>query len=313
MNRSALIIGCEGQDGFLLSKYLKEIGYSVYGSSYQESTSNVYLDSYHQLNLCSLDTARLKSILSDLNLTEIYYLAAYHISSQEYESLNEKELKDSLSVNYASFQSICSICSVQFPRIRIVYTSSSLIYAKSGEISCSEQTLAAPGCFYSLYKLFSMETARYFRRNKGLHVSIAIMFNHESKQRKEKYLSKVIVNQVRQYIRGEIQQIKIGNLYAETDWGYAGDYVRALYHINQLPIPDDYIVASGIAHRVIDWFYILQKHTGIELMSAIVEMPIRIGREKPSLIGDSSKLVESGWNPEVSFEQMVTNLYDDLL
>jgi GDPmannose 4,6-dehydratase len=313
MNRSALIIGCEGQDGFLLSKYLKEIGYSVYGSSYHKSSSNVYLDKYIRIDLCSADSINLKSILLNLKPAEIYYLAAHHISSQEYESIDEKELKNSLSVNYTSFQSICSICSSLYPTVKIVYTSSSLIFAKSEETICSEQTRAAPGCFYSLYKLFSMETARYFRRNKGLHVSNAIMFNHESKHRKEKYLSKVIVNQVRQYVKGEIQQIKIGNLYAETDWGYAGDYVHALWHINQLTEPDDFVVASGKSYRVIDWFYILEKHTGIELMPAIVEMPIRLGREKPILIGDRSKLVEMGWKPEVSFQQMVINLYDGIL
>jgi GDPmannose 4,6-dehydratase len=313
MNESALIMGCEGQDGLLLSKYLKEIGYSVYGSSYHEFTSNIYLDKYFRIDLRSVESGSLKTILLNLNPAEIYYLAAHHISSQEFESLDEKELKDSLSVNYTSFQSICSICSSSCPTVKIVYASSSLIYAKSGEIYCNEKTRAAPDCFYSLYKLFSMETARYFRRNRGLHVSNAIMFNHESKHRKDNYLSKVIVNQVRQYIKGDIQQIKIGNLYAESDWGYAGDYARALSHINQLTEPDDFVVASGNAHRVIDWFSILEKHTGIELIPTIVEIPIRLGRVKPSLIGDSSRLVETGWIPEFSFERMVTNLYDDIL
>lgn len=313
MKKNALIFGCEGQDGFLLSQYLKEIGYSVYGVSHHRSSSNDYLDCYYNLDLSSLETDSLKKILETIRPTEIYYLAAYHTSSQEYESLGEQELLKSISVNYSSFHKVCALCSMVSANTKIIYTASSLVFSGSGKKVCNENTPTAPECYYSLYKLFSMEAAKFFRRKFGLYVSVAIMFNHESIHRKDKFLSKVIVNQIKDYLSGKINYIKIGNLNSETDWGYAGDYVNALWHILQLKDADDFIVSSGQSHRVEDWFLILQKYIGKDLMSAIKETPHVLGREKPPLIGNNTKLIKTGWNPEVSFEHMVIKLYEESL
>lgn len=313
MNKFALIFGSEGQDGLLLSNYLKNLGYSVYGVSHHRNTSNPYLNGYQQFDLSETDTQKLKTVLLNFKPTEIYYLAAFHLSSQEFESMDEEKVSKSSIVNFSTFERICSIYSVELPHVKIVYTASSLMFAKSGETICDEETPVVPDCFYALHKSFSLDTAKFFRDNRGMNVSVAIMFNHESKLRKENFLSKHIINQVRQFIKGEIQQIVIGDLYAETDWGYAGDYVRALHHINQLSLAGDFVVASGQAHRVIDWFLVLEKHTGINFRSAIVEDSKRLGRKKPTLIGNNSKLLQTGWKPEVSFEQMVIRIYDDLL
>lgn len=313
MNSIALIFGSEGQDGLLLSKYLKELDFHVYGVSHHVISANSYLDGYFQFDLSKTSAFKLKTIILELKPSEIYYLAAFHSSSEGLESLQEKVILKSLSVNYINFQSICSICSIHLPKIRIVYTSSSLIYSKSGVSLCNEKTPIVPGCFYSLHKSFSGDLAKLYRSVYGMHVSIAIMFNHESMNRKKTFLSKNLIAQVKKFVRGEIKEITVGDLNAVSDWGYAGDYVRGLVHINHLSYSDDFIIASGIGHKVVDWFYILEKHIGIDLISAIVEDKGKLGRKKPNLIGDNFKLLETGWKPEVNFDQMVTKLYDGLI
>jgi GDPmannose 4,6-dehydratase len=313
MNSIALIFGSEGQDGLLLSKYLKELGFHVYGVSHHVISANSYLDGYFQFDLSKTSPFKLKTIVLELNPSEIYYLAAFHSSSEGIESVQEEVILKSLSVNYINFQSICSICLMHLPNIRIVYTSSSLIYSNSGVSFCNEKTPIVPGCFYSLHKSFSGDLAKFYRSVHRMHVSIAIMFNHESMNRKKTFLSKNLIAQVKKFVCGETKEITVGDLNAVSDWGYAGDYVRGLVHINHLSYSDDFIIASGVGHKVVDWFYILEKHIGIELISAVVEDKGKLGRKKPNLIGDNFKLIETGWKPEVNFDQMVTKLYDGLI
>jgi GDPmannose 4,6-dehydratase len=313
MKSIALIFGSEGQDGLLLSKHLLDLSYVVYGISHHQNTSNAFLNGYFQFDLSKTNNSKLKSLILELRPTEIYYLAAFHSSSEAFEFSQESKVSKSLSINYSNFQNVCLICSVHWPDVRIIYTSSSLIFSKSGVYFCNENTPIAPGCFYSLHKSFSGEIAKYFRRIYGMRVSVAIMFNHESVNRKVNFLSKNIICQVKRFVKGELKKITIGDLNAISDWGYAGDYVCGLVHINRLPYSDDFIIASGVGHRVVDWFFILEKHIGIDLIPAIVEDGRKLGRKKPNMIGDNSKLLETGWEPSIDFVQMVTKLYDGLI
>lgn len=313
MSFLVLIFGSEGQDGLLLSKSLKKLGFYVHGISHHLNSSNPNLDGYSQFDLAETNTSKLKKIILELKPSEIYYLAAFHSSSEAFESKQEKMVLKSLTVNYSNFQNVCSICSIHLPNVRILYTSSSLIYSNSGVSLCNEKTPIAPGCFYSLHKSFSGELAKFYRNVYGLHVSVAIMFNHESIHRTEIFLSKNLIRQVKKFVRGEIKEIIIGDLNAVSDWGYAGDYVRGLIHINHLSYSDDFVVASGVGHKVLDWFYVLEKHISIDLISSVVENHRKIGRKKAYLIGDSFKLLQTGWKPEFNFDQLVTKLYDEII
>jgi GDPmannose 4,6-dehydratase len=306
-NLKALIIGSEGQDGKLLKELLESKNYIVFGLGRGDSSEKNYL----KFDLAGSDFNSLEIFIVEQKPDEIYYIAAFHHSSQEKNNNNFEFIQQSINVNQIAFIRVLEFCRVSSPKSKIIYTSSSLIYAGCGNPMQSELTLPEPRCVYSMTKCAAMEAAKFFRANYNLFVSVGIMYNHESKYRKDNFLSKKIVNEIRQIIEGKISGIKIGDMSSETDWGYAPDYVEALWHILQLNSPDTYIVSSGKSHKVGDWFAALSKYLNIDLNKFVIEDKSMIIRKKPILIGDNSKLLKSGWKPRTSFNEMVIKIYNN--
>ena len=158
-----------------------------------------------------------------------------------------------------------------------------------------------------------MEAAKYYREVHNIFVSIGIMYNHESMYRGDNFLSKKIINDTKRLINKEIDTIKIGNLLSITDWGYAPDYVDAMWYILQLSKPDVFVVSSGIGHKVQDWFEVLFSYLNMDWRKHVVEDQSFIIREKPILIGDNSKLLSTNWKPKVNFEEMIIKIYNNNL
>ncbi len=308
MNK-ALIIGSEGQDGKLLNLLLTSKGYEVWGIGRQITP--------HSKNYLSFDLATDNfSIIEDHIVkqkpSEIYYVAAFHQSSQEdNKAANFDFIERSIKVNQTGFIQIMEICRTHQPEAKIMYTSSSLIFSGSNNQVQNENTPHEPRCIYSVTKCAAMEAAKYYRSNYNLFVSIGIMYNHESVFRKDYFLSKKIINESKQLIENKIKSITIGDLSAQTDWGYAPDYVEAMWHILQLSISDEYIISSGKTQKVKDWFEVLFKYLNKDWKQFVKEDPSFIIRKKPVLIGDNSKLLATGWKPKVNFEEMVIRMYNN--
>lgn len=310
---SALIIGSEGQDGRLLKLFLNEKAYDeVWGLGREECRHPEGLKGYLRFDLANGDFNKLESFFREKQVSEVYYLAAFHHSSQEKESSESLRLIDiSVKVNQTAFIKILDILRSHSPRTRVFYASSSLIFSGSEGPVQDESTPVRPDCVYSLTKHAAMDAAAYYRSAHGLFVSIGILYNHESVFRDDRFLSKHIVNQTRKLLAKEITVIRVGDLSAITDWGYALDYAEAMQHIVRLETPDTFIISSGKGHTVQDWFEVLFAHLGMDWRQYVVEDRSIIIRKKPTLIGNNNKLLSTGWSPKVSFEDMVVRMYNN--
>jgi GDPmannose 4,6-dehydratase len=158
-----------------------------------------------------------------------------------------------------------------------------------------------------------MEAAAFYCMKYNMFISIGIMYNHESALRDDKFLSKTIINQTRKWYNNEINCIRVGSLTTATDWGYAPDYVNALWHILQLPNPGTYIISSNVAHNVGDWFDVLFGYLNADWKQIVVEDSSLLKREKPVLIGDNQKLISTGWHAKVTFEEMIIRIYNNVI
>jgi len=306
----ALIIGSDGQDGTLLKQQLEAKKYEVWGLGKDSKKTNGH---YFPFDLINDDYKVLENFIAHEKPDEIYYVAAFHQSSQDNRITDFNFIEQSIKVNQIGFINVLEICKSHHPSARILYTSSSLIFSGAGDTIQNEKTTPEPRCIYSVTKCASTQAANYYRNFHNLFVSVGIMYNHESILRKDFFLSKKIVNETRLIVDKKIDKITIGDLAAITDWGYAPDYTEAMWHILQLPKSDVFTISSGVGHKVQDWFDRLAKHLNLDWKKFVIEDPSLIVRKKPILIGDNSKLLSTGWKPKVSFEEMVIRMYNNTI
>jgi GDPmannose 4,6-dehydratase len=311
--KSALIIGSDSQDAILLTMILKEKGYVVIGCSRSPITKNTNLTHYFQFDLCKSDFLILTKNIVQNKFIELYYLSAYHNTSQDLIKHTLEEIDYSEKINYLGFLKTLDIFRSNSPSTKIFYASSSLIFSNSLTLIQDENTDMAPACIYSLHKQAAMHAAELYKNQYGLNIIIGIMYNHESIYRKNNFLSKRIITQVQALVNGERDKIIIGNLNSNSDWGYALDYMNAAWHLMQGPFTGKYIIASGTKHKVGDWFTVLSNYLKIDLFTYIEEDPSLILRNKPILIGNPSKLIKTGWEPSTNFNQMIIKLYKNII
>lgn len=311
--KTALVIGSEGQDGTLLQLLLLEKGYRVLSVGRKRKENGLTMSTvFFPFNLETDSFESIAEFIIGYKPDEIYYVAAFHASSQEVQQ-DINSIDSSGKVNYLSFVKVLELCRLYSLSTRIVYTSSSLIFAGASNPVQDEFTELAPRCIYSVNKCAAMTAARYYRDVYGLFVSVGIMYNHESKLRNRNFLSQIVISGVRKYIAGEIDKVVVGDLSLRSDWGYAPDYVRALWHILQQEKAQDFIVASGTSHSVQDWFETIFTHLGLDWHSCVEEDKTRVFRKKPLLIGNPTKLMATGWHPETSFAEMIIRMYNDMI
>lgn len=314
MTKTALIIGSEGQDGTLLKQQLFNRGYEVYGLGRSANPDRKYLVEYLAFDLFTSDYSVLKSFIRVKQPAEVYYVAAFHHSSQGSGTMQTPDFVDrTLAVNQGGFIKLLDIIREAHPSSRVFYASSSLVFTGCGQAVQNEETKPVPRCIYSLSKAAAVIAAEYYRIEYSLFVSTGIMYNHESILRPPHFLSRRLVEQARSVLAGKPEPIVVGSLTAQTDWGYAPDYVDAMQHILGMDEPNDFIISSGKAHSVSDWLDVLFKGSGIRWQDHVREQPDLIGRKKPLLIGDNRKLVSTGWQPKVGFVEMVNRMYNNII
>lgn len=311
--QKALIIGAEGQDGRLLKHLLSSKNYRIWGVGKGKAGNPSGPDKYLRFDLTNDDFQPLIDLILSEKPDEIYYLAAFHHSSQESKDTDYEFIERSIKVNQTGFIRILEICRSHHPGAKIFYTSSSLIFSGTDQTLQNEKTTPEPRCIYSVTKCAAMEAAKHYRGSYNMFVSVGIMYNHESKFRGDRFLSKKIMNETREVVNKKRDKITIGDLSAETDWGYAYDYAGAMWHILQLKQPDTFVISSGKKHKVQDWFEVLFKYLKLDWKKFVTEYPSLVIRKKPVLVGDNTKLLSTGWSPKVSFEEMVIKMYTDVI
>ncbi|HEY9615615.1 MAG TPA: GDP-mannose 4,6-dehydratase [Microcoleaceae cyanobacterium] len=317
-NKRALITGITGQDGSYLSEFLLEKGYEVHGIIRRTSTFNtdridhIYEDPHNQgvrlfLHYGDLtDGTTLRRILEEVQPVEIYNLGA---QSHVRVSFDSPEYTVD-SVGMGTLRLLEAIRDYQHRtgiQVRFYQAGSSEMYGKVQEIPQKETTPFYPRSPYACAKVYAHWQTVNYRESYDLFACNGILFNHESPRRGETFVTRKITRAIARIVAGQQQKLYMGNLDAKRDWGYAKDYVKAMWMMLQQPQADDYVIATGETHSVQEFLDVAFGYVNLNWQD-YVEFDDRYLRpaEVDLLIGDPTKAKQLlGWQPSVTFEQLV--------
>ncbi len=314
---SALITGITGQDGLYLAELLLEKGYDVHGlirgqnNPRRELVTKLVPDvTLHNGDLTDLSS--LMRAMRDSDPTEVYNLGA--ISFVAYSWENAFVTSDVTGMGVLNMLEAVRLHAGDDPgRIRFYQASSSEMFGKVQEVPQSESTLLWPRSPYGVSKVYGHYMTINYRESYGMHASSGILFNHESPRRGPEFVTRKISQAVARIHLGQQDHLTLGNLDARRDWGFAGDYVEAMWRMLQQDAADDYVIATGETWSIRDYLELAFKHVGIEDWEPYVKQDPRFMRpaEVELLIGDATKAKEKlGWTPSVSFAELVAMMVD---
>jgi GDPmannose 4,6-dehydratase len=310
--RRALITGITGQDGSYLAELLLAEGYEVHGMVRRSSTEKFDRIDHirdrlrlHQGDL--LDQRSLVDALRASRPDEIYNLAAmsYVAASWVQPTLTAEFSGTGVTRLLEAMRETC-------PEARFYQASSSEMFGKVREVPQTERTPFYPRSPYGVAKAYGHFITVNYRESYGLHATSGILFNHESPRRGLEFVTRKISWHAAAIKLGLRQELRLGNLDAERDWGFAGDYVRAMWRMLQQDEPDDYVVATGQAHSVRQCVEVAFDQAGIAVDQHVaIDPQLLRPAEVEHLIGDASKArAKLDWTPEVSFEQLIRMMVD---
>ena len=311
--KKAFITGMTGQDGPYLAKLLLEKGYHVYGLCKRYSNPNLdnlkFLGIQNDIELVTgdiTDDGCMNQLVKSLRPNEFYNLAAQSFVGASWD-LN----KVTTEVNCLGTLNILNAIKNQSADTRFYQASTSEMYGNTKEIGYvrqNESTPFHPRSPYGVSKLYAHWMNINFRESYGMHCSNGVLFNHESPIRGIEFVTRKISDGVAKIKLGLKDNITLGNLESSRDWGFAGDYVEAMWKMTQQPEGDDYVIGTGEHHSIGEFLDIAFKHVGIDEWKQYVLSDPRFKRpaELYSLCGDSSKAKQIlNWEPKTSFEDLV--------
>ncbi len=310
--KSALITGITGQDGSYLAEFLLEKGYKVYGLIRRSSTVNYERISHIQrdIELISgdlLDQNSLTSALEISNADEVFNLGGQSFVPVAW----DQPMLTGEITGLGATRLLEAIRSVN-PSARFYQASTSELFGKAQETPQRESTPFNPRSPYGVSKLYAHWITRNFRENYGQFACSGILFNHESPRRGLEFVTRKITHGVARIKLGLDSELRLGNLEARRDWGFAGDFVRAMWLMLQQDEPEDFVIATGVDRTIGDFCRAAFAHVDLDWEEfVVVDKAFFRPAEVNILLGDSSKAKEKmGWEPEVSFEQMVQMMVD---
>ncbi|RBY87409.1 GDP-mannose 4,6-dehydratase [Blastococcus sp. TF02A-26] len=313
---TALITGVTGQDGLYLSEFLLGKGYEVYGLVRGQNNPKVdIVRNIPGLKLLFGDLTDLSSLLRAVHTArpdEIYNLGA--ISYVAYSWENARLTSDVTGMGVLNMLEATRLYAGDDPgRVRFYQASSSEMFGKVQEVPQRESTLLWPRSPYGVAKVYGHYMTINYRESYGMHASSGILFNHESPRRGPEFVTRKVSQAVARIVLGLQQKLELGNLDARRDWGFAGDYVEAMWLMLQQDTPDDYVISTGETHSIRELLDVAFAHAGIDDWTSYVELNPAFLRpaEVDLLIGDCSKAREAlGWQPKVGFEDMIRMMVD---
>ncbi|MGX5655544.1 GDP-mannose 4,6-dehydratase [Geodermatophilus nigrescens] len=309
--KRALITGVTGQDGLYLAELLLGKGYEVYGLVRGQNNPKVEIaQQIPGLKLLFGDLTDLSSLLRAVQTAqpdEVYNLGA--ISFVAYSWENAHLTSDVTGKGVLNMlEAVRLSCGDDSGRIRFYQASSSEMFGKVQEVPQKETTLLWPRSPYGVAKVYGHYMTINYRESYGMHASSGILFNHESPRRGPEFVTRKVTRAVARIHLGLQEDIQLGNLDAQRDWGFAGDYVEAMWLMLQQEQADDYVVATGETHSIRELLDVAFRTVGIDDWEPLVKLNPAFVRpaEVDLLIGDASKAKEKlGWTPKVGFEQLV--------
>jgi GDPmannose 4,6-dehydratase len=311
-SKRALITGITGQDGSYLAELLLDHGYEVFGLTRRLSASNYWriehlLDRLTLIPGDLLDQLSLIRVLERVRPHELYNLAAMSFVPA---SWDQPMLTGEF--NSQGVTRVLEAIRVVDPGIRLYQASSSEMFGKVREVPQRETTPFYPRSPYGVSKVFAHYITVNYRESYDLFAVSGILFNHESPRRGLEFVTRKVTDGVARIKLGLAHELRLGNLNAHRDWGFAGDYVRAMWQMLQQDTPDDYVIATGQSHSVQDLVEIAFGHADLEWKRFVVEDPALLRpAEVDHLIGDPSKAKATfGWTPTVDFAGLVKMMVD---
>ncbi|MEK6192275.1 MAG: GDP-mannose 4,6-dehydratase [Chloroflexota bacterium] len=312
MAETALITGITGQDGSYLAELLLEKGYRVVGMTRRTSTMTMeriahLVDDLEIVQGDLLDQNSLAEALRTTRPSEVYNLAAQSFVPT---SWNQPVLTGEFTA--LGVTRMLEAVRQTDPAIRFYQASSSEMFGKATEVPQHELTRFHPRSPYGVAKVYAHWITVNYRESYGLHTVSGILFNHESPRRGLEFVTRKISDRVARIKLGLAHQLRLGNLDAKRDWGFAGDYVRAMWSMLQEPEPDDYVIATGVTHSVREFAEAAFGHVGLDFEQyVIVDAGLVRPAEVELLVGDASKArARLGWEPTVDFSRLVQMMVD---
>jgi GDPmannose 4,6-dehydratase len=308
--RNALIIGAGGQDGRLLVRLLLDREYAVRGWIRREPAEAAPCE-------CGLidilQPALVEAELRRLPPDEIYYLAAFHHATEDVVELSAAELlRCSFNVHVLGLLNVLQAMEECCPRARLFYAASSHIFGTPESEWQNEETPLTPNSAYGISKAAGLQCCQLYRRQKGIFAATGILFNHESPLRKPSFLSQKIVRGALRAQWDTAYRLVLGDLESRVDWGYAPDYMDAMFRILQLPEASDFVVASGETHTVCEFAQAAFGSLGLDWRRHVETDARLLNKISHPLRGDCGKLrAATGWAPTIGFVEMVTRLVHD--
>ncbi|MEZ5243861.1 MAG: GDP-mannose 4,6-dehydratase [Acidimicrobiales bacterium] len=312
MAKRALITGITGQDGSYLAEFLLEKEYEVIGMVRRSSTVNFERIAHIQDRIRFvpgdlLDEVSMIEILRTYRPVEVYNLAAQSfvqtsfgqpVLTGETTALGVTRLLDAIRL--------------VDPEIRFYQASSSEMFGKVQEVPQTESTPFHPRSPYGVAKVYGHWITVNYRESYGLHGTSGILFNHESPRRGMEFVTRKISHAVAQIKLGRIDELRLGNLDAKRDWGFAGDYVDAMWRMLQRDTPEDYVICTGETHSVREFCELAFSHVDLNWEDhVVIDETFMRPAEVDLLVGDASKAAdELGWVPETSFADLVRMMVD---
>jgi len=312
MSRRAVITGITGQDGSYLAELLLEKGYEVVGVVRRTSAPNDWRIR-HLLDRLELKPADLLDQLSLIRLIEqVRPQELYNLAAMSFVPASWDQPMLTGEYNAQGVTRVLEAVRVVDPGIRLYQASSSEMFGKVREVPQSESTPFYPRSPYGVSKVFGHYITVNYRESYGLFACSGILFNHESPRRGLEFVTRKVTDGVARIKLGLAESLSLGNLDAHRDWGYAGDYVRAMWLMLQQDKPDDYVIATGISHAVRDLVEVAFGHAGLDWTRHVTQNPsLMRPAEVDHLIGDASKARrELGWTPTVDFAELVRMMVD---
>lgn len=314
--KKALITGITGQDGSYLAELLLEKGYEVHGIVRRVALEHPQTRMWrirHLLDRVIIHSASMESYASIFNIiSEIMPNECYHLAAQSYVSYSFEDEFSTINTNLNGTHYVLSAIKRQAPDCKFYFAASSEMFGKVKESPQNEDTPFHPRSPYGISKLAGFELTRNYREGYEMFALSGILFNHESPRRGSEFVTRKISSGAAKIKLGIENVIRLGNLDAKRDWGHAKDYVNAMWLMLQKDFPEDFVIATGVAHSVEDFLDIAFRYVGLDYRDyLVIDENLYRPAEVTILQGDAAKARKKlNWSPTFDFEKLVVEMVE---